>query len=70
MGVNQFFIFCLFVFLFYLLHINSFFIQVHLMQHTNNDTVRTECPTDMKEMALEREFHKLSFYGKKKKKKK
>ena len=32
--------------------------------------MRTECLIDMKQMALESEFHKLSLYAKKKKKKK
>ena len=31
--------------------------------------MRTECLIDMKQTVLEREFYKLSFYAKKKKKK-
>ena len=40
------------------------------MQSMNNHTVRTKCPTDMKQIALERKFDKLLQYAKKKKKNK
>ena len=34
------------------------------MQIINNHVMRTKCPIDMKQMTLEREFHKLSLYAK------
>ena len=35
------------------------------MRSINNYIMRTECPIDMKQKALESEFHKLSLYAKK-----
>ena len=35
------------------------------MQSINNHIMKTKCPIGMKQMTLEREFHKLSLYTKK-----
>ena len=43
----------IFTFLFYLFLINLF------LHSIKNHIMRTKCPIDMKQMALEREFHKL-----------
>ena len=34
------------------------------MQSIDNHIMRTECPTDMKQTALERQFHKFILYAK------
>ena len=35
------------------------------MQSINNHIMKTKCPIGMKQMTLERKFHKLSLYTKK-----
>ena len=57
--VNQIYFFCFTCFSL------IYFWDMHINNNINNHFEITECPTDMKQTALKKEFHKLSIYAKK-----
>ena len=63
-GVNQFHFFVVVCFTCFSFIFQTSYLIIHVLS-INNHTMKTECPIDMKQTALEREFHKLPFYAKK-----